>query len=96
MIVWGRADDIQREVANVPMNWLYRFAAKRPNDIRKMGEAQGSSLLYRTSAILEAIESGELKRAYNYGKEPDASDIKAGKRKDGQAARAAGKSATAN
>ncbi len=81
MIVWGRAEDIRREVANVPMNWLYRFAAARPNDIRKLGEAQASSLLFRVSAVLEAIESGELKRAYNYGKEPTGADIKPAARK---------------
>jgi hypothetical protein len=72
MIVWGRAEDIQREVANVPMNWLYRFAAKRPRDTRKLGEAQGSTLLFRSAGILEAIENGECVRAYNYAAEPDA------------------------
>lgn len=76
MIVWGRAKDIQREVANVPMNWLYRFAVKRPKDIRKLGEGQGSTLLFRASAVIEAIEIGECKRAYNYGKEPGAEDLR--------------------
>jgi hypothetical protein len=72
MIVWGRAEDIQREVANVPINWLYRFAAARPKDIRKLGEAQGSTLLFRSAGILEAIENGECVRAYNYAAEPGA------------------------
>lgn len=80
MIVWGRAEDIQREVANVPTNWLYRFAAKRPGDTRKLGEAQGSTLLFRSAGILEAIENGECVRAYNYAAEPGA------KKKDGAAA----------
>ena len=76
MIVWGRAKDIQREVANVPMNWLYRFAVGRPKDIRKLGEGQGSTLLVRASADLESVESGEFKRAYNYGREVSAADIR--------------------
>lgn len=76
MIVWGRAKDIQREVANVPMNWLYRFAVGRPKDIRKLGEGQGSTLLFRASAVLESVESGEFKRAYNYGREVSAADIR--------------------
>ena len=80
MIVWGRAEDIQREVANVPTNWLYRFAAKRPGDTRKLGEAQGSTLLFRSAGILEAIENGECVRAYNYAAEPGA------KKKDNAAA----------
>jgi hypothetical protein len=52
------------------MNWLYRFAAKRPKDTRKLGEAQGSTLLFRSAGILEAIENGECVRTYNYAAEP--------------------------
>lgn len=76
MIVWGRAEDIRAQVANVPTNWLYRFAAKRPNDVRKLGEAQGSTLLFRAAAVLEAIESNECVRAYNYAAEPKAAKKK--------------------
>ena len=78
MIVWGRAADIKREVANVPDNWLIRFAVSHPDDIRKLGDARCSTLLYRTEAVLTAIETGECKRKYNYGAEPTADDIKIG------------------
>ncbi len=71
MIIWGRKEDIRREVANVPDNWLIRFKAARPNDWRKMGEGDGSVCLYRASAILDAVESGELKRKYKYAAEPE-------------------------
>ena len=78
MMVWGRAKDIQREVAHVPDNWLIRFAATHPDDIRKLGEAQCSVLLFRVEAVLRAIETGECRRKYNYGAEPTVADIRAG------------------
>lgn len=56
MIAWGKKGDIRQQVANVPENWLDTFAVKQPNDIRKFGSAQNSTLLYRSSAILEAVE----------------------------------------
>jgi hypothetical protein len=56
MIAWGKKSDIRQQVANVPENWLDTFAVKQPNDIRKFGSAQNSTLLYRSSAILEAVE----------------------------------------
>lgn len=77
MIVWGRAEDIRREVADVPAGWLRRFAKGRPGDVRKLGDAQCSTLLFRVSAVLDAIANGEFKRAYNYGKEVSAADIRA-------------------
>ncbi len=69
MIVWGRAADIKREVAHVPDNWLIRFAVAHPDDIRKLGDARCSTLLYRAEAVLKAIETGECNRRYRY--EPD-------------------------
>ena len=56
MIAWGKKSDIRQQVANVPENWLDTFAVKQPNDIRKFGSAQNSTLLYRSAAILEAVE----------------------------------------
>ena len=56
MIAWGKKSDIRQQVANVPENWLDVFAVKQPNDIRKFGSAQNSTLLYRSAAILEAVE----------------------------------------
>lgn len=68
MIAWESAKQIQEQVAGVPDNWLHRFAAARPNDIRKLGEHSNSTLLFRSSAVLEAVESGELKRKRNLAK----------------------------
>lgn len=59
MIVWGRADDIQREVAHVPENWLRTFAVRHPADIRKFGNSRNSTLLFRSAAIIAAVEAGE-------------------------------------
>lgn len=58
MIAWGREKDIQAAVANVPHNWLVKFAAKNPAHIRKFGEARNATLLYRSAAVLEAVENG--------------------------------------
>lgn len=62
MKIWASAAAVRAEIADVPENWLIRFAATRPDDTRKLGESSNSKLLYRSSAVLEAIESGELKR----------------------------------
>ena len=78
MIVWGRAQDIQREIAHVPNNWLIRFAVMRPDDVRKLGDAECSSLLYRVSAVLEAIETGECNRKRKFAPDPTPADIKIG------------------
>lgn len=61
-LVWATAKTIQSEIAEVPNNWLQRFAVARPDDVRKLGDSSNSTLLFRISAVLEAIESGELKR----------------------------------
>ena len=63
MKVWASMKSIRAEVADVPENWLLRFASSRPGDIRKMGDSTNSTLLFRSSAVLDAIEAGELKRA---------------------------------
>lgn len=76
MIVWGRAKDIQQEVAHVPSNWLIRFAVMRPDDVRKLGDEQNSSLLFRVSAVLEAIETGECNRKRKFEPDPTPADIK--------------------
>ena len=78
MIVWGRAKDIQREVANVPENWLIRFAVMRPDDVRKLGDERNSSLLFRVSAVLDAIETGECNRKRKFKPDPTPADIKGG------------------
>lgn len=59
MIVWGRAVDIQREVAHVPENWLRTFMVRHPADVRKFGSSRNSTLLYRSDAVLAAVEAGE-------------------------------------
>jgi hypothetical protein len=59
MIAWGRAGDIQREVANVPDNWLRTFCVRHPGDVRKFGTSRNSTLLYRSEAVLAAVEAGE-------------------------------------
>ena len=41
MIVWGRAEDIQSDVAHVPENWLRTFSVRHPGDIRKFGNSNG-------------------------------------------------------
>lgn len=62
MKIWASAAAVRAEIADVPENWLIRFAAARPNDIRKFGESANSKLLFRSAAVLDAIECGELKR----------------------------------
>lgn len=63
MIVWGRAEDIQSDVAHVPENWLRTFSVRHPGDIRKFGNSRNSTLLFRSSAILAAVEAGETSEA---------------------------------
>ena len=48
--------DIKAEIAAVPDNWLDRFAAAEPENIRKVASARNGKLLYRVSAVLDAIE----------------------------------------
>ena len=63
MIVWGRAEDIQSDVAHGPENWLRTFSVRHPGDIRKFGNSRNSTLLFRSSAILAAVEAGETSEA---------------------------------
>lgn len=56
---WASAEAIRAEVADVPGNWLKGFAIKHPSDCRKFASTRNGSMLYRVSAVLEAIESGE-------------------------------------
>jgi hypothetical protein len=58
MKTWASKSSIRAEIADTPEGWLDRFAAARPNDIRKFGDSRNSMLLFRTSAVLEAIEQG--------------------------------------
>lgn len=62
MIAWGRMEDIQRDVANVPENWLRAFMVRHPADIRKFGDSRNSTLLFRSSAVLAAVEAGETSK----------------------------------
>ena len=64
MIAWGRMQDIQREVANVPENWLRTFQVRHPADVRKFGTSRNSTLLFRSEAVLAAVEAGETSDAF--------------------------------
>lgn len=64
MIVWGRVEDIKREVANVPENWLRMFMIRHPADVRKFGSSRNSTLLFRSEAILAAVEAGETSEEF--------------------------------
>lgn len=59
MIAWGRMEDIQRDVAHVPENWLRTFMVRHPGDVRKFGTSRNSTLLFRSEAVLAAVEAGE-------------------------------------
>ena len=65
MIAWGRAEDIQREVAHVPENWLRTFVLRHPADIRKFGTSRNSTLLFRSEAVLAAVEAGETSEEFS-------------------------------
>lgn len=60
MIVWARKDDVQTMVANVPDKWLLHFAAANPQHVRKFGDSRNSTLLYRSAAVLDAVEQGVI------------------------------------
>lgn len=63
MKVWASKSALIAEVADVPENWLAEFAANQPGDIRKFAAAQNGRLLYRTAAVLQAVEEGRYFRA---------------------------------
>lgn len=56
---WASKDAIRTEVADVPENWLRGFALRHPKDCRKFAATRNGSMMYRVSAVLEAIENGE-------------------------------------
>ena len=75
MIVWGRIDDIQEQVAHVPENWLRTFMVRHPADVRKFGTSRNSTLLFRSAAVLAAVEAGELSEIES-AKEPSLTIVK--------------------
>jgi hypothetical protein len=58
MIEWVSKKGCREKVAEVPENWLVKFAAAQPQDTRKFGDARNSTMLYRSSAVLAAVEAG--------------------------------------
>lgn len=54
--VWASKSSIIDEIADVPDNWLDKFAAAEPQNIRKFTAARNSRLVFRVAAILAAIE----------------------------------------
>lgn len=56
---WASANAIREEIADVPQNWLRGFAIAHPKDCRKFATTRNGSMLYRVSAVLDAIERGE-------------------------------------
>lgn len=68
--VWASRRSIRESIADVPENWLDRFAIAQPEDLRKFGTARNATLLYRTAAILEAVEQGLYFDAIPIMKEP--------------------------
>ena len=56
---WGRMEDIQQFVANVPENWLRTFMVRHPMQIRKLGTSRNSTLLFNARAVLAALDAGE-------------------------------------
>ena len=58
MRVWASKDEVREEVASVPENWLMRFVQHQPGDVRKFADTSNGKVLYRVSAVLDAIENG--------------------------------------
>lgn len=56
--VWASKRSVREGIADVPECWLDRFAVAQPGDVRKFGSARNATLVYRTSAILDAVEAG--------------------------------------
>ena len=56
---WASRDSLLAEVADVPDGWLRGFAMRHRKDCRKFATARGGKMLYRVSAVLQALESGE-------------------------------------
>lgn len=56
MIAWARADRIKAEVADVTDDWLTKFRATHLGDVKKLGPNRNARLLYRSEAVLAALE----------------------------------------
>ena len=56
MKVWATERSFRSDIADAPEKWFDLFAVNQPDDIRKFGDATNSTLVYRVSAVLEAIE----------------------------------------
>lgn len=65
MKVWASRRSIRAEIADVPEGWLDRFAVNQPDDVRKFGDARNSTLVFRSSAVVAAIEEGRYFRAFS-------------------------------
>ena len=65
MKVWASRRSIRAEIADVPEGWLDRFAVAQPDDIRKFGDARNSTMVFRSAAVVAAIEEGLYFRAVN-------------------------------
>ena len=58
MIAWGKMKTLQREVAEMPDKWYYRFAIGHPDAIRKVAAARNSPMLFRSASVIEAVNDG--------------------------------------
>ena len=56
---WATLKAFRAEIADVPVRWLYEFAANDPEDARRMGEKENCHILLRVDAVLSAIENRE-------------------------------------
>lgn len=65
MKVWASRRSIRAEIADVPEGWLDRFAVNQPDDVRKFGDARNSTLVFRSAAVVAAIEEGRYFRAFS-------------------------------
>lgn len=65
MKVWASRRSIRAEIADVPEGWLDRFAVAQPDDVRKFGDARNSTMVFRSTAVVAAIEDGRYFRAVN-------------------------------
>lgn len=57
--VWARKETVQ-QLTGCTDKWLYGFAAKHGDDIRKFGGGgKNGTLIFRVSAVLTAIEESD-------------------------------------
>lgn len=59
MIEWATMQTIKRDVAELPRRWLYAFAARHPEAVRKCGAGRTCTRLLRVPAVLAAVDAGE-------------------------------------